>query len=291
MSCLIAVLVASIQTYWIFPYLPLAPKEVLDAGEVSPRDRITLLAANVKQGNRKFHRVLELVRVRKADVIIFCEVNDEWMERLSEIRAAYPWVIARPQNNTYGIACFSKLPLERDRVRFLVKDDIPSLDFRVRMRNGHQVRIFAVHPEPPRVGRDSTARDAELVLVGREVAESSSAIVLGDLNDVGWSRTTNLFQEVSRLLDPRKGRGLFATFHADYPLLRYPLDYIFHSRDFRVVSLDVLPDIGSDHFPLYAELSYEPQGRLEQMPPDLDPDDREDATETLEDAGIIQPGR
>ena len=44
------------------------------------------------------------------------------------------------------------------------------------------------------------------------------------------------------------------TFHADYPLLRWSLDHIFHSTDFGLVEMKRLPHIGSDHFPIYVVL-------------------------------------
>jgi len=182
-----------------------------------------------------------------------------------------------PLENKYGIALYSNLVVTTCRVLGMVKDAIPSIDALVRLRNSQSVRVFAVHANPPRPGESTVKRDAELILVGREVADDESAIVLGDMNDVGWSRTTDLFQEVSKLLDPREGCGFFSTFDATSWIMRYPLDYLFHSDDFRVVELKTLEFIGSDHFSLLIELSHEPTAEPKQDAPDSDAGDKADA--------------
>ncbi|MGV3484199.1 MAG: endonuclease/exonuclease/phosphatase family protein [Planctomycetaceae bacterium] len=175
-------------------------------------------------------------------------------------------------------------------LRHFVKRDIPSIDATIQLRNGTPVRVFAVHPNPPRPGEDTTKRDGEMVLIGREAKKSDGAvIVMGDLNDVGWSSTTDLFQEVSGLLDPRVGRGFYPTFDATSPIWRYPLDYLFHSDDFRLIKLAVLEDIGSDHFPLLVELSHEPEAERSQEAPSLDAGDHEDADEAVKAARQIDP--
>jgi endonuclease/exonuclease/phosphatase (EEP) superfamily protein YafD len=123
------------------------------------------------------------------------------------------------------------------------------------LRDGSKVRLQALHPEPPLPGDDSGERDAELVMVGREVRDEGRAtIVLGDLNDVAWSRTSKLFRKVAGTGDPRVGRGLYPTFNARYPLLRWPLDHMFLSPHFELMQIDVLADIGSDHFPIFFKL-------------------------------------
>jgi endonuclease/exonuclease/phosphatase (EEP) superfamily protein YafD len=178
---------------------------------------------------------------------------------------------------------YSRLPQVRSEVRFLVDPDIPSIHARLRLRSGALVELMAVHPRPPRPADDTAERDAELMLVGRQAkASGAPTIVAGDLNDVGWSQTTRLFQHVSGLLDPRRGRGLYATYHADDPILRYPLDHLFHSRDFRLRQMGVLDHFGSDHFPLLVELSYEPERQEEQELPRADEAERREAEEKLE---------
>jgi endonuclease/exonuclease/phosphatase (EEP) superfamily protein YafD len=147
---------------------------------------------------------------------------------------------------------------------------VPSIHARVKLPGGALVELRCLHPRPPapQEAKESRPRDAELIVVGRELGRRRSpAIVLGDLNDVAWSRTNYQFQDLSGLLDPRIGRGFYHTFHARYPFLRYPLDHCFHSRHFRLASFRRLRAFGSDHFPVGIRLSYEPDAAREQPEP------------------------
>ncbi len=164
---------------------------------------------------------------------------------------------------------------------------MPSLFLTVELPSGEDVRLVFLHPRPPRpdIQQDSTLRDAELVLAAREIATfERPVIVAGDLNDVAWSYTTTLFQRLADLLDPRVGRGLFATFHAQHWWLRYPLDHVFHSDDFTLVGLQRLGNVGSDHFPILIEVAVDPSRRPLQDSPDAERDDQEQADEMVEDA-------
>jgi len=120
--------------------------------------------------------------------------------------------------------------------------------------------------------------------VGDQIKDlDESCIVMGDLNDVAWSRTTRLFQRISGLLDPRVGRKYVNTFHADYKFLRWSLDHLFHSTDFALVHMERLVHIGSDHFPIYVILQ---TGRIfEQNQEELQQSgaDEQEALDTIQD--------
>jgi endonuclease/exonuclease/phosphatase (EEP) superfamily protein YafD len=182
---------------------------------------------------------------------------------------------------------YSRLELVHAEVKFLVQDDIPSIHARVKLPSGQEVGLHCLHPRPPFPTEDESSkeRDAELLIVGREIKrEPIPVVVLGDLNDVAWSRTNYLFQDVSGLLDPRIGRGFYNTFHAEYPLVRFPLDHFFHSNHFRLVDFRRLPYFGSDHFPVFISLSYEPDATSRQPELQASPSEQQEATEKIEKA-------
>jgi endonuclease/exonuclease/phosphatase (EEP) superfamily protein YafD len=215
--------------------------------------------------NRDHDRWLRVVRDADPDVIIAVEVNRAWDAALAPLRRDYPHGLRHPQESYYGMSVYSRLPLDGEpELRFIVQDDVPSMHLTLRLRDGQRVRLHALHPRPPEPLRnqDSAPRDAELVVVGKEIGEHERdlpTLVCGDLNDVAWSYTTQLFLRLSRLLDPRKGRGPYNSFNANSHIFRFPLDHVFHSDEFKLLDLRVLPHVGSDHFPMLIELSCQPE--------------------------------
>jgi endonuclease/exonuclease/phosphatase (EEP) superfamily protein YafD len=279
------VAVAVLQGALVWRYTPLAPLEVQQSRSTDPSIQLSLVVANILQTNRQSDRVLSQIREADPDVVLFCEVDAWWDARLDALATSHPYVVRHPLSNTYGLLLRSRLELVDAAVDFLVKPDNPSIQAKVVLRNGVRVWLHCVHPPPPVPGEsdESGERDSALLKVGRRVSEATGPIVVcGDLNDVAWSRSTRLFQKISRLVEPRKGRGFVSTFHARYPGFRVPIDHVFHSSHFCLVRMRRLGYVGSDHFPVHIVLSYEPQATEEQEAPHPSATDRVDAKETLE---------
>lgn len=280
------------QSLRIIPYTPLAPYQVLDA---TPGDRgqsIRILISNVLMENRRGDDFIALVREHKPDLVLALETDTWWDERLRALDRDYPYSVKHPQGNLYGIHLFSKLELTGTDVRFLVDGDVPSIRTEVRLRSGESIEFNGVHPRPPLPQQGTEQRDAELLIVGRQVkANAKPTIVAGDLNDVAWSHTTRLFQRISGLLDPRRGRGLFNTFPANYLGLQWPLDHVFHDDSFTLVQLQRLRNIGSDHFPVLVELKYEPRAEAQQEAPKADQHDHKEARERISQGRTDRQGR
>jgi endonuclease/exonuclease/phosphatase (EEP) superfamily protein YafD len=287
----VALILAAVHlSYHIFPYLPIAPRELLsvkDNEQATTDNQISLLIANVYQYNRKVEPLLDYIEQLQPDLIFLLETNEWWREQLQGISKQYDYQIEMPQENTYGLLFYSRLPLEQPEVRRLVEKEIPSIRTWVNLPSGQQVRLYGLHPKPPAPSESirTTEKDQELLLIAEEAANCTSPIIVaGDLNDVAWSYTTELFQKMSRLLDPRKGRGFFNTFHARYPLMRFPLDHIFCSNHFRLIRLKKLGHIGSDHFPVFIQLHCAARHTKDQATPTPDAEDKDLAKEKMRKA-------
>lgn len=249
---------------------------------------LKVLIANVLKSNRRSDELLTLVQQHQPDILVALETDNYWAQQIAALDPDYPHAVELPQNDTYGMVLRSRIPLVDLKIERLVRKNIPSIHSDIRLSDGTLVHLHALHPKPPFPDEETSSaeRDAELLIVARHVKKiGGPAIVLGDLNDVAWSRTTKLFQKTSGLLDPRIGRGFFNTFHAGHWWMRWPLDHVFNSPHFRIRQLLRLKMKGSDHFAILADFSYEPRKKDRQEAPTID------AAERAQVDDIIDKGR
>ncbi len=237
--------------YLIIPFTVFG-KTMIDKVSPEGKETINLLVANIYQYNSEYQKLLNLVKKRNPDIVFLVETDQKWLENVKELREDFPYYIEIPLENTYGLLFYSKLPIKDHKINYLIDEEIPSIIADLEFDN-QLVRIYGLHPTPPvpKENMHATDRDAEILLIGKMAKEHiGPCLVIGDLNDVAWSYTTKLFLKSSELLDPRRGRGMYSTFHAKYLLLRWPLDHYFVSSHFRLVEMKVEENINSDHFPI-----------------------------------------
>ena len=292
-ALILLAIAACYQAWYIYPYTPIAETMSQAATETDPARRVTVLVSNVLQSNREYDRLLSLIGEKDPDVVLALETDQGWIDHLQQLGDRYPHRVEVPLPNTYGMALYSKLPLVDQTVRYLVKEDVPSIRATLQLRSGTRVTLYALHPLPPspQESASSLPRDAELVLVAEEIKKlpkSEPVLLLGDLNDVAWSTTTLLFLRLSGTLDPRRGRGLYNTFNVYTWPLRVPLDHVFHSKHFGLGAIQVEEAIGSDHFPIYVELSFDSELRGDAL--ELEEEDEQMAEEKLEETAESDMG-
>lgn len=291
----------------VAPYTRWWPDEAPPApADAAAEEEVCLLIVNLDYRNAQHAAMRDMIEAVDPDLLLLVELDERWESALAGIRDRYDWRLGVTRDEGLGLALWSRLPVEDERVRHLVHQDRASLWATLELPDGRLVRFVGVHPTPPGLERnsgsdvrdaqgdqdddadptdnrhDSRIRDAELVLVAREVQDDAEAawVVAGDFNDVAWSHTTRLFKRLSGLQDPRIGRGLLNTYHSRRPLLRYPLDHTFISAGFGVHELQRVRAPGSDHFAVKLRLHPGPRLGAEPAP---EGDDREEASEMIEE--------
>lgn len=278
------VLALLIQARMIFPFTPLARMEAIRSKSDDHPHAFSMMVSNVRMENEHKQPFIKLVRENNPDLLLVNEPDQHWADQLKVLEKIYPYSVQKPLGNTYGMMLFSKLPLHQSQVLYRVEQEIPSIHTQVELPTGERFDLYGVHPQPPTHSNDTEKREAELLMVGKEVKKTGRpSIVAGDLNDVGWSMTTHLFKKISGTLDPRIGRGFFNTYNVFVPFFRYPLDHIFYSPQFQLIEMKRLPAFGSDHFPILIRLCFSPGKEYKQPVAPASREEKEIAGELIQE--------
>lgn len=254
---LVALLAAALTCLWdIYPFTKLGFKQTRDLKAGENHHAISLFVGNVLMDNDGYEPYLAQIKETSPDLIFLVETNDRWREALSELEDIYPHKYLLPREDYNGMMFYSRHEILGVQERYLVQDHIPSLTIDIDVEEREPLRFYGVHPRPPRPEDDPADLDNELLFIANEAGHHLGPIIVtGDLNDVGWSSTTKKFLRISGLKDPRLGRGLYNSYNAKNPFVRWPLDHVFHSRHFALIDMTRLKALGSDHFPLLIQFA------------------------------------
>ena len=250
---------ALFTAFLVWNVVPLAHLCVGRAGDRAPvggTERLTFVSVNVLTSNRDAESLRSYLRRQEADIVVVLEVDRFWEKELSELRDTYPHRLIQPRSDNFGIGLLSRWPLEEGRFEFLSDVGLPTVIARTRFA-GRTLTVVGTHPLPP-VGRTrSTRRNEQLSAVSRRVAELDGPVILaGDLNTTPWSPHFRRLVKQTNAIDARRGFGLQCSWPARNWPLSIPIDHILVSRDFHVHRFEAGPDVGSDHRPVCAELSW-----------------------------------
>lgn len=208
---------------------------------------LRLVEFNVYVGNRDLAGIAHYLESLSPDIVVLEEVTassaDELVRRLPRLGHHFLAV----DDGVRGVLLLSRWPLiEPRRVTqagrmFGARVDVDLGDRRL--------RLYGMHLDWPIVPGSFGIRNAQLTVLGRELATCIGACaVVGDFNTTPWSSHFRDLVRDSRLRDCAGGQGWVPTWPSGLPApLRIRIDHCLVSAAVSVSSVRVGANVGSDH--------------------------------------------
>ncbi|MEM9213131.1 MAG: endonuclease/exonuclease/phosphatase family protein [Cyanobacteria bacterium P01_F01_bin.150] len=248
-----------------------------------------LLAINVLNKNREYHRVIDWIAHEQADLVVLSEVIakwNPWAEALSVLKQDYSYHV---RQDDMEIEVYSRWPLSvRHKQSYGEEQDFPivrgflALDVDV---DGQPVIAIATHAFPqvffgrqgfnlrnqhlqdlgdylstvnqPYKSPEAKIPTASPIETGKDAPIEVPIMVAGDLNVTMWSPHYRILMGQSKLKDARQGFGILpsqSSLNPQIPLFAIPIDHSFVSRNIEVVDIYTGPNLGSDHLPITTDV-------------------------------------
>ena len=222
---------------------------------------VTVAHFNVLQSNGRRNAVMKKIGEVDADLISLQEMDEQWLFAAdSSLSTKYPYQSKKLWGRNYGLAVFSKFPIHNETVTWW--GGVPNIVGSI-LINQQSVQFLSSHTSTPMSSKAHQNRNRHLACIAEYIADQDGPVIaMGDYNCVPWSREINSFKKFSGLKDSRK--RFAATYPSKYSLLRIPIDYLWHSKDFDCLRFHVMDIPGSDHRGIAASYRFSTKNKLAQ---------------------------
>ena len=222
---------------------------------------LRVMALNLWARNDRIDLVEAAVRAESPDVIAFAEVTSAWRERLAVLRASYPYWHQDDAHGWSDLLMVSRVPFRDAGVQPLGKRGKTALSATICGQAAAPERcieLLSAHLERPEGGYFAGARNEHLDAIATLIAghDPGNTVLVGDFNLTPWSPYFGRLLAMSGLRDSERGRGVSPTWLSRWLPLGLSIDHILVGSAVTVQDRHVGADVGSDHLPVIADLTF-----------------------------------
>lgn len=228
---------------------------------------LKIMMSNMLYSNQNTQSLHAWIKQKQPDIVIIEELNDSHIKLMQNLKQDYPHAVYDTFYPAFGIGLWSKKPLTHLQEVFLGPAGIEKLDpkgipsiYAHLKWAGQDLHLLAGHPYPPINADSFDLRNQQHQRMAEFLkAKSGAKILIGDLNITPWSPYYRQLENISGLSNARKGFGILPSWPNFAPgFARIPIDHALVSPELVVRQFQIGPDVGSDHLPIFLELSVKP---------------------------------
>jgi endonuclease/exonuclease/phosphatase (EEP) superfamily protein YafD len=249
---LVGLLVAMAGLHWREVVHATPAAVPIGAGLLGLDGRLRLASVNVLRGNRRTDLVVDWVRREQVDVLIVCEALQHWPAALTALQDELPHVAGHRHGD---VLVFSRHAFVGEPLHlFAAVGNAIAVEI-------DGIAVVGLHTASPEDANHARAC-AELIALVKDFAKSRSdpIVLAGDFNATPWSAPVrDLVRTVGLSFGPGARLG---TFPAEWARVRppfwlgIPIDLVLAGHGATVVARRHGPRVGSDHWPVVAEIRY-----------------------------------
>ncbi|MGF9762851.1 endonuclease/exonuclease/phosphatase family protein [Microvirga sp. 0TCS3.31] len=238
------------------PYL-FGGVQAAESHGVDDRARLRVLTFNMHGESADQNAFRQMIEREDPDLILLAEAPHDTNHLMRDWDSRYPYRISSDQGLPLDIVMISRWKVtswsaDRSAAQFR---SVLTAHLCHPSKQKQCFTLVGLHAAQP-FGEDVRRQRTQIDIATRQVrAASTGAVVLmGDLNLTPWSSAFRSLIDGAQLSDTAKLRKLTATWSSRSPLFGLPIDHILINGGFRVLGNRVGEDLGSDHFPVIADL-------------------------------------
>jgi endonuclease/exonuclease/phosphatase (EEP) superfamily protein YafD len=214
-------------------------------------------SANINKNNRAFSKLARGLEEMNADILVLQEVTWKHIELLQSLIQSYPYCVVNLNTGSSGrgIVLMSKFQILNHEVTKYSEFGNMTVSATLEIED-KQIAFYATHFTRPSYRQEFPARSIQYISLAKQINEQSGpVIVAGDFNATPYCSMFKKLLKMSGLRDSSEGFGWQPSWPTFFPLLWIPIDHILISPEIQVYKRATGSHIGSDHYPVFAEMS------------------------------------